>query len=543
MRAALLVLAGVLAALFASAGQASAHAALISTQPTPLAVLASAPTQVTLTFGESVEVEPDGVRVLAPDGSTVDNGKAGHVNGRDNVVGVAMTSPAQGTYTVSWRVVSADSHPVSGAFTFSIGHPSATTAVAQRGSGSTTVDVLYWTTRVLGYASFALLVGAVGFVLLCWPEGSTHRRVRRLIWTAWPVLLVATVADGLLQGPYGAGVGLGHLFDHDLVASTMALSLGTGLALRVSLLAVAVPLISEILAARRRALLGGLSVVLLNGLAITWSMSGHATSGPQTGLALPMDVLHLDAMGLWLGGLVVLWRAKPPLAAVQRFSRLAFGCVVVLVGTGTYQSWRELGGWAAFLDTGYGRLLLLKITAVLVVLGAAWFSRRWVRSRAGSLRHPVLVETAGAVVVLALTAALVNSAPARTPLVETPIAQSTQGGGTLEFNTGGPRGAGKLKTTVLPLTIGPNVVSVTVVDPTGMHTNVAELDAALTLPARDIGPLKITMRRVGMSVGTYRAADVDLPFPGSWQLAITVRTSDIDETTVTENVTVLAAAR
>lgn len=538
MRAALLVLAGVLAALFASAGQASAHAALISTQPTAQAVLPSAPARVTLTFGESVQVEAGGVRVLAPDGSTADNGRADHVDGRADIVGVGMTSTAQGTYTVAWRVLSADSHPVSGAFTFSVGHPSATTAVARPASGSTTVGVLYWSTRVLGYAGFALLVGAVGFVLLCWPEGASRRRVRALIWGAWPVLLVATVADGLLQGPYGAGVGLGHLFDGSLVASTMALPLGTGLALRVSLLAVAVPLISEILAARRQALLGGLAAVLGTGLAVTWSMSGHATTGPQTGLALPLDALHLDAMGLWLGGLVVVWRASPPTAAVQRFSRLAFGCVAVLVGTGTYQSWRELGGWTAFVDTDYGRLLLLKITAVLVVLSAAWFSRRWVRSRVGSLRHPVLVETAGAVVVLALTAALVNSAPARTPLVAAPIAQATRGGGTIAFDAGGPRGAGKLRTTVLPLTTGPNLVYVTVFDPAGKHTDVAELDVAFTLPARDIGPLRATMRHVGMGAGTYRAADVDLPFPGSWQLAITVRTSDIDETTVTENVTV-----
>jgi copper transport protein len=218
---------------------------------------------------------------------------------------------------------------------------------------------------------------------------------------------------------------------------------------------------------------------------------------------------------------------------VQRFSPLAFTCVVVLVATGAYQSWRQLGSWQAFVDTGYGRLLLLKIAAVAVVLVAAGFSRRWVRTRAGSLRHPVLVETAGAVVVLALTAALVNSAPPRAPVIAATVTQVA-----IPFHTGGPRGTGKLRADVLPLTTGPNIVTITVLDPAGRRTDVAEVDAALTLKSRGIGPLRLTMRHVGMGAGTYRSADADIPIAGTWQLAITIRTSDFDETTVTKTVTV-----
>jgi copper transport protein len=540
MKPALLVLACVLLALLGSAGPASAHATLISTEPGSLAVLASPPRQVTLTFGESVQVTADGVQVLAPDGSRADDGRTGHPAGRGDTVAVAVTSKAQGTYTVSWHVVSADSHPVSGAFTYSVGHASATASVVPRQSGSVAVTVLYWTSRAVGYAGFALLAGVVGFILLCWPAGAADRRVRRLVRGAWAALLLTTVADGLLQGPYGAGVGLGHLFDGHLLAATMALPLGTGLALRLSLLALAVPVLNELLTAGRRALFGWLTAVLCGGLAVTWSLSGHAATGFQTGLALPADVLHLESMGWWLGGLVVLWRAKPPVAAVSRFSQVAFGCVVVLVATGTYQSWRQLGSWAAFVGTGYGRLLLFKIAAVSVILGAAWFSRRWARSRVGSLRRSVLVETFGAVVVLALTAALVNSDPPRTAstAIAAPVAQSTPDNRTIRFDTGGPGGTGTLKVSVLPLTTGPNIVSVTVFDAADMRADVPELDVALTLESRHIGPLRCVMRRTGMTMGTYRSADADIPIAGTWQLSITVRTSDIDETTVTEPVTV-----
>jgi copper transport protein len=142
------------------------------------------------------------------------------------------------------------------------------------------------------------------------------------------------------------------------------------------------------------------------------------------------------------------------------------------------------------------------------------------------------------VVVLALTAALVNSAPPRTPVLATALTHATPDRRAIPFDTGGPGGAGTLRVSVLPLTIGPNIVTVTVLDPAGRRTDVAEVDVALTLRTRGIGPLRVTMRHVGMSQGTYRAADTDISIAGVWQLAITVRTSDTDETTVTEPVTV-----
>ena len=535
MRAFFLILAGVLAVMAATAGQASAHAVLESTTPTNGSLVQSAPTRVTLTFGEAVQIEPDGVHVIAPDGSSADDGKAAHIGGVGNTVGVSTTSTAEGTYTVSWHVVSADSHPISGAFTFSVGHASAAAPVAAPSSGSLTVSIVYWTARGLEYASFALLVGAVAFVFWCWPGGSTQRRVRRLIGGSWLTLLLATVAGALLQGPYGAGAGLDRLFDGTLFSSTLDIALGTGVIVRIVLLALAAPFIAEILATpewtpNRRAVVGGLGVLLLNGLAWTWSMSGHAAAGFQAELALPVDVLHLDAMGIWLGGLVVLWRAKPPAVAIQRFSQVAVICVGVLVATGTYQSWRQLGSWAGFLDTEYGRLLLLKIAGVLVVLAAAYFSRKWVQTRVARIRRPVLIETVGAVVVLGLTAALVNAEPARTAeAAPAPVVQATPDGQTLPFDTGGPGGKGNLKVYITPARTGPNLLDVTVEDQAGTPEDVPELTVALTLKERDVGPLKIDMQHVGK--GRYRAAEAQIPLAGAWQVAVTVRTSDIDETT------------
>jgi copper transport protein len=512
VRAVLLVLAGVLAALFASAGQAAAHAALLGTQPAPSAVVATAPSSVTLNFGEPVQVNSQGIRVLGPDGSTVDDGQAGPVDGRADTVGVAIEARAPGTYTVSWHVQSADSHPVSGAFTFSVGH--ATVAAATVNTGDPVVAVLYWIFRVLGYVAFAGLAGSLGFLFLCWPNGSVDRRP---IWGSWAALAFATVADALLQGPYGAGLGLDHVLDGGLLAVTLGIPLGTGLVLRLSLLALTAPMIADAFARGRRTI----ATLLLNGLALTWSMSGHA-AGPAR---LPADVLHLDAMALWVGGLAVILLAKPPPAAIARFSRVAMASVAVLIATGLFQSWQQLSS----LDTAYARLLAVKVGVVLAILCAAWFSRRWLRSRPAAVRRSVLVEAIGAVVVLAMTAALVTTDPGSPALTAE---------GPLAFDTGGPHGQGRLQIGIVPGTVGPNIIAVTVTDSTGMRVDVAGLTAALSMPDKGIGPMAVPIRRTGMAMGAYRAGSTELPFAGRWRLAITVRTSDFDETTVVRQVQV-----
>jgi hypothetical protein len=92
------------------------------------------------------------------------------------------------------------------------------------------------------------------------------------------------------------------------------------------------------------------------------TVSGHASVGLQTEVALPVDVAHLVAMAVLLGGLTVLTltlRQTPTEpdhrqdlgTAVARFSQIALGCVVVLTCTGAYQAWRQLGAWTAFLGT------------------------------------------------------------------------------------------------------------------------------------------------------------------------------------------------
>lgn len=180
--AVLTLVAALWALMLAGAGPALAHAGLSGSDPADGAVLDSAPKQVTLTFTESVSFLDGSLRVLSPANDRVNPRQAQHADGQANTARVALEGNlAQGTYTVAWRVVSADGHPISGAFTFSIGKPSETTAVVAKTSpDDTAASRLYGFFRYVAYSGLALLVGAAAFVLVCWPGAMEIRPLRRL---------------------------------------------------------------------------------------------------------------------------------------------------------------------------------------------------------------------------------------------------------------------------------------------------------------------------------------------------------------------------
>ncbi|MFE9707056.1 copper resistance CopC/CopD family protein [Streptomyces sp. NPDC005930] len=395
VRTLVLLLLAAACALLAGAGPVSAHAALTGSDPREGAVVDRAPAQVSLTFSESVSMDDDSVRVLDPKGKRVDDGKPAGTGGTTYSVKLHAGLP-DGTYTVSYQVVSADSHPVAGAYTFSVGAPSDTSvSVSGQDAGGGFVGGLYGVGRYVSYAAFAVLVGGAAFVLACWPRGSGVRVLQRFVVSGWLALTAATLLLLLLRGSYTGSGKAADVFDLSLLGEVLQTKAGAALVSRLLLLAAAALFIAVLFGAydkreneERRDLTFGLAIggsVVAAGLAATWAMSEHASVGLQAGLAMPVDVVHLIAVATWLGGLtallVALYRGPAdtpvPAGAVRRFSRVAFGSVVALAATGTYQAWRQLGSWTAFTDTRYGQLLLVKIGLVAVLVGVAYFSRRW----------------------------------------------------------------------------------------------------------------------------------------------------------------------
>ncbi|MFJ2233173.1 copper resistance CopC/CopD family protein [Streptomyces sp. NPDC087859] len=605
--------------LLAGAGPASAHAALTGSDPQQGVVVDKAPTQVSLTFSEKVAMSDDSLRVLDPKGKRVDTGKPSDVSGTTYAVQLHSGLP-DGTYTVTYQVVSEDSHPVAGAYTFSVGAPSKTTVSASGPTaGGGVVGWLYGFGRYVSYAGFIVMVGGAAFVLACWQRGSGVRPLQRLVVSGWLALTSATLLLLLLRGSYTGSGKLGDVFDLSLLGQVLQTKTGASMVSRLLLLAAAALFIAVLFGAydkredqEKRDLTFGLSIggtVVAAGLAASWAMAEHASTGLQTGIAMPVDVVHLLAVAAWLGGLtallVTLYRADTPIerSAVRRFSRLAFSSVVTLVATGIYQSWRQLGSWSAFTDTTYGQLLLVKIGLVTLLVGIAWISRRWTsrlgdsavtasvevpeqedaperekehvsahaqggdsqraaqlaRQRAAvdaarqrrqrdadpdrfGLRRSVLAEASVAVVLLAITTVLTQTEPGRTEedakaATSSSSSSSTSSSGALTldmpFDTGGEDGKGLVRIDLDPARVGANEMHVYVERPNGRGFDVPEVKVSFTLESKGIGPLPVVPDHI--TTGHWSANGIQLPMAGDWQIAVTVRTSDIDQTTVSKN--------
>ncbi|WP_030682885.1 copper resistance CopC/CopD family protein [Streptomyces cellulosae] len=369
--------------VFSGSGTASAHAALRGADPEDGTVLKSAPRHISLTFTESVGLLDDSFRVIDPRNKRLELADVQHVPDRSDTVRATLPPKlTQGTYVVSWRVVSADSHPISGAFTFSVGKPSPTPPAIDNGPVEDPATAgLYNIARYLAYLAFGLLLGTAVFVAVCRPPD--RGPLRRPLWAALWTLLGATIALLVLRAPYESGVGPASAFDASGLERTVTTRPGVMLLLRLALLSLAAFFLVRLLRrtewSRGRLAAGA---VLSVGLALTWAGAEHASAGIQVPVAMTSAVLHVLAMAVWLGGLaallLTLYRssAVPP-AMVARFSRLAFTSVTVLVVTGVYQSWRGLGSFDALTGTSYGRLLTAKLAAVVLLLTVASLSRRW----------------------------------------------------------------------------------------------------------------------------------------------------------------------
>lgn len=580
------------ALLLASAAPASAHAALRGSDPADGAVLKSSPGSVTLTFTESVGLLDDSFRVYDPTNHRVTTGGPGHGPGGADTARITFPKRlGTGTFTVAWRVVSADSHPVSGALTFSVGEPSATTAAVPAGPvEDPATGSLYDIGRYVAYLAVALLLGGIAFLALCRPPDPGP--LRGPIRTAWWTLLAATLFLFLLRSPYEEGTSPAAAFDLSALGGTATGRPGLVLLARVALLAVTAGLYAVLVRRRTDRFRPSSRPFLITtgilavALALTWATAEHASAGIQVPLAITSSVLHLLAMSLWLGGLTALLTllrrtdaGSLPAAVVTRFSRVAFASVTVLVVTGVYQSWRGLGSWQALTGTAYGRLLLVKIAAVVLLLAAASQSRRWTARLAGApvtaavtardrvpqtvgappeatppaapepdpapdhrgLRRSVLAEVAVGVAVLVVTTILTGTLPGR---AAAEAADQGTGGVTaggipaaavamVPFDVGTPNGHGKVQITLDPGRVGANSVQAVVFGPDDGISAVPELRLSFTLAAQKIGPLPAALT----DRGGYWATDaVNLPIPGEWTMNLTVRVSDLDQVTVTKRI-------
>ncbi|WP_229074551.1 copper resistance protein CopC [Actinoplanes sp. DH11] len=574
----LLVLAGALAVI---PRPALAHAATVGSTPAPGSVVGSSPTEVLVRFSEPVSPVTGQIQVIAPDGE--------RINATPVVEGTVLRIPVRkanrplGTYLISFRVISADSHPVGGAVTFSVGAPSATPEAATTTGSHPSVTLAVPLLRLLGYGGITLIAGPALFLAFLWPRRRSRTGPLRLIRIGLALTAIATVGALGTQAQQGSGSALWQVSWAEL-STVLSSSFGLLLVGRLVVLALLAVLLPPLLRGRpprsspapapqpalvaagagsppapqagaavpaatvtrepsadRRVRAGAVLVLGLGGLA-TWPLTGHAIAAPIPAVTVAVGVVHLAAMGVWIGGLVTLLGfllhgtdRRVLGVLLPAWSRWAVVAVVWLTVAGLVQSVVQLGGLPALWQTGYGRLLLAKVALLAGVLALAALARRLVTrvSTAGAsrLRRTVGVEVVATVVILAMSAVLVQVDPGRTAAARS---GAITGKGlsetlssplyTLQFN-------------VYPVELGEyNTVHAFLYTPAGAALSPAEWQLSTRLVSENLQAVPEPF--AGLPVGNQALGSVTFPIPGTYELAFTIRVDDLNRATVKTTVTV-----
>ena len=497
---------------------AGAHAVVQKTDPARNATVAEPPHAVTFTFNEPVEAAFGSIRIYDADGKRVDEGPIERLDGDSRNAGVHMRSDAgQGVYTATFRVVSADGHPVEGGFSFGVGvsltapggpRPPQVAKLLAGTDPPASVEGTYGAVRGLHYLALLLLIGA------CVYAAAIGRPDTRIVIAACAVGLVAALLAVALQGLLGSAGGLGDLFDRTTIDGSLDTRTGAGWAIRSGIWAVALALA---LAVRREPVLLALPAAAL---AVSMPLAGHAWSQSPRGVLVPADLVHVVAAGAWLGTLVFLLVGRGSVAQTRTFSAMALPAIAALAIAGGVQAWFYLDSPADFVTDAYGIALLAKIAllGLIVALGAR--NRRELARDAnpGRLRAVMRAEVAVALVVIAATAVLVRLAP--------PAAEAS--GPDYRNVDMGPL---RLQMVIEPQKVGANTAHLYFYDrATGeQYDRLKELTMRLTQPDKKIGP--IVMRVPRQSFAHYELRGLTFGVPGTWQIRVEARVSEFDQYT------------
>jgi copper transport protein len=568
-------------------GSASAHAVLKGTEPLSGATAKREPTQILFHFSESVEGNFGAIRVYDRNGDRVEDGEAFHPGGRGSNLATHLKGGLpKGTYTATYRVISADGHPVSGGLVFSIGKPSATAGktvsqlLAERSNAGDVTQVGFGVVRALQYISIAAAIGIVFFLLAIWipglasVAGGDHRwqvaserfvsRVRTLLGLAIVAGVVSGVLGIVFQGATAAGVSFWSALKPDTIKEVLGTRFGTVWGIRVLVwLGLGVVPTAALARARRPVLrpasVGatglalarpfgpvalGLLALPLGFLALSPALSGHASLQSPTGVLMPANVIHVVAISIWTAGLAMLLFALPGatrelegadrgrlLAAILiRFSAvagIAFGALVV---TGLVQSYIEVRSIHSALHTKFGTAALIKFCIVLgplALLGA--YNRRLMVPRLREIAaagkppaHAGLVLRRALRAEAALVLAVFGVTAA---LVSYAPSTATPTGPVSKTASLGPA---DLQLTVDPARVGANVMHVFLTDKRSgvQYDKVKEFDVKLSQPGKQVGPIDAAPQKAGP--GHYVMTGATFGVAGDWTVQIAARVSEFD---------------
>jgi len=504
---------------------AFAHASLVSTEPSDGSIAAQAPKTVQLRFNEPVT--PAVVRLIDAEGRARDDAAVSAVN---ETISIALPDGLPpGTQVISYRVISADGHPVAGAMVFSVGMPTGKSAAALT-NPDPVLNSLIWLSRIGLY--LGLFVGVGGAFFDAW---IAPIRARRTTATAalWLGLVSAAMSLGC-QGLDLLDLSIGSILTAVPWQVAIATSLGPSLLVAVAAMGLSV------FAARSAALSRAASALAMLGVGVSLASSGHAGTASPQWLTRPTVFLHGVGVAYWVGALLPLLaltreRTQVLLPVLNRFSRAAAPVVGVLVLTGLLLAIVQLESFRALIDTKYGWILSIKVALVVVLLGLAGLNRFRLTPMLASDPQPVRpllrsigIECAVVFGILALVAGWRFTPPPRAlaSAVRTPLALHIHSDKAMFQVLVSPGMAG----------IDDFVLQIMAGDAAPLQAK--EVTLALSLPEKGIEPIERKAARD--AAGNWTVRGVPLPFAGRWRVRVDALVTDFETVSLEDELDVPA---
>ncbi|WP_411034858.1 copper resistance CopC/CopD family protein [Shinella sp. BYT-45] len=511
----LALLAGVLWCCLAVA--AMAHASLTAADPPDGAVSETAPKTLSLSFSEPVS--PLVLKLVLPDGRAI---PLEEFVLRDRTLDI--TPPGglgDGTYVLTWRVVSEDGHPVAGSTVFSIGAPGASPPVAGE-AVDWPVRTAIWLSKVALYAGLFFGIGGVFAMHWLIPGGDGGRRA---ISAALVTGLLATTVSAGLQGLDALGLPLARLLDPPVWAAGLKTSFGATVVVLAGAFLLAMAAVRP--NARPTGRAAAAAALVTGSLAL--ALSGHASAAAPQWLTRPAVFLHALTIAIWIGALLPLAfalrsEAESGREALGRFSRIIPLGVAVLVAAGTVLAVVQVREPSALFSTDYGNVLLAKLALLLVLFGLVAVNR-WLLTRpaengeagaAKRLVRAIAVETLIVLAVFAVAAVWRFTPP--------PRALATVAVQPASMHIHSDKAMAEV--TISPGRAGPVEVSAVILSPDFAPLAPQEVVFVFSNPKAGIEPMRRKAAR--HDDGTWRAGGLVLPLAGQWTLRIDVLISDFE---------------
>ncbi|HTT06070.1 MAG TPA: CopD family protein [Steroidobacteraceae bacterium] len=523
-----------------TARPADAHAVLLDQSPDADVSLPVAPPEVRLRFNEVVT--PVSLRVLDAQGRLVSDSRA--ISQIDTTVHLRLpTGLPTGTYVVTYRVISADAHPVGGSFGFAIGATTPDLAAAARIAGAAESgrwSVVMTALRFVYYIGLLTAAGTALFSVLVDRHSPVLTFDRRMMLTGCAVAAVALLASLFVEGADAAAATASHLADPRLLRIGLHTTLGTS-----SVVALGGLLLLTFGSRLRGHASDALLIAGAAVSAISFALTGHLVTAGSRWWSAPVIVLHVLSAAFWVGGLPPLIRrlsAEPLVAAriVSRFSSLALGSVAVLLPAGLVMSFVQVRAVPALVDTAYGRSLSIKMLLVAGMLALAAVNRRWLRPAllrevswaAPRLRGTIRAELVIAASIILITATLGGLVPPRA-LAEQASAARRTAGASAPLTRMVMSGRQMAVLEVRPAHPGQNQIAIRLTNADGTAMDAKEVSAWISSAPLGIEARQHPATRRGP--GDYSVM-ASLPIDGIWTVEIDALVSDFKQLTFTTQV-------